>query len=75
MNKLDKEQVEWLINETNRSKNQTQELFELCDYDWEKLKKVEVQIKNCFIFYCPGDKKTIDYVLGLKPLIDSFKLK
>ena len=72
--KLDKEQLEWLTKRTNRSRNQTQELYELCDCNFEKLKVVEVQLKNCFCFYCPGNKEEVDNVMRLTPKTDKFTL-
>ena len=59
---------------TNRSYNQTQQLFELYDCDFEKLKNVEKQMRNCFCFYCPGDKEELEKVMKLTPKTDKFKL-
>jgi hypothetical protein len=61
---LDKERLGWLTNKTNRSNGQTQFLFQLVEGDFEKLKKLEVQLKNCFCYYCPGDKQEVENVLN-----------
>jgi len=71
---LDLERLNWLTDRTNRSNNQTQFLFDLVDGDFEKLKTLETQIKNCFLFYCPGDKDEVDKVLKMEPKDDSFSL-
>jgi hypothetical protein len=72
---LDKERLNWLSDRTNRSNGQTQFLFQLVDGDFEKLKELEVQIKNCFLFYCPGDKECVEEVMKMTPKSDYFKLK
>jgi len=59
---------------TNRSNGQTIELFRLCDNDFEKLKQLEMQIRNCFIFYSPADKEEIEKIMNMKPISDYFKL-
>jgi D-hexose-6-phosphate mutarotase len=71
---LDKERLNWLTDRTNRSNNQTQFLFQLVDGDFEKLKALEVQVKNCFVFYCPGDKEAVEEVMKMTPKSDYFKL-
>lgn len=63
--KLDANLMKELTNNTNRSKNQTQFLFELCDFNFEKLVELERKIKNNFIFYCPGDKDELNHILSL----------
>jgi hypothetical protein len=68
------EKLELLSNKTNRSYNQTLQLFELCDRDYEKLGLLEVQLKNCFCFYCPGDREEVNNVMQLTPKTDRFKL-
>lgn len=50
---------------TNRSKGQTQFLFELCDMDFDKLVVLEETLKNNFVFYCPGNKKSVEKVLKM----------
>lgn len=53
------------INETKRSKAQTNYLFDLCDGDFQKLVKLEEKIKNNFIGYCPSSKKEIEKILNM----------
>jgi len=65
--KLDKEKLEWITDKTNRSLGQTQFLYKLVEGDFEKLKKLEMQIKNCYIFYCPSTKKEVEKILKMKP--------
>lgn len=73
--KLDANLMEELTNKTNRSKNQTQFLFELCDFNFEKLVELERKIKNNFIFYCPGDKDELNHILSLGEGKGWFKLE
>lgn len=70
---LDKETLEWLTDQTNRARHQTQFLFNLVDGDLGKLMKLEEQLKNCFVGYCPGDKESVDEVLNMKPSREWFK--
>lgn len=63
MNKLF---MEFLTNHTNRSKHQTQFLFELVDGNYSKLLKLETKIKKNFVFYCPGDKVEVCRILNMK---------
>jgi len=55
----------------NRSKHQTQFLFELCDKDFDKYLLLEEKIKNNFLG-CPGDKETVDEYLNQKSLREDF---
>lgn len=64
---LDNEKLNWLTDRTNRSNAQTLFLFQLVDGDFEKLKQLEMQIKNCFYFSCPADKEAVDEVMKMKP--------
>ena len=64
---LDKERLDWLTDRTNRSKGQTQFLFQLVDCDFEKLKQLEMQLKNCFCFYCPDNKEAVEEVMRMQP--------
>lgn len=73
--KLDKNLMEELTNKTNRSRNQTQFLFELCDFNFEKLVELERKIKNNFVSYCPGDKEEVERVLSLGEGKGWFKLE
>lgn len=50
---------EKLTSQINRSKGQTQFLYELCDCDFDKLVKLERKLKNNFLV-TPGDKDTAD---------------
>ena len=65
--KIDKERLNWLTERTNRSNGQTQFLFQLVDGDFEKLKELEVKMRNCFYFGCPADKETVDEVMNMQP--------
>ena len=64
---LDKERMNWLTDRTNRSNGQTQFLFQLVDGNFEKLKQLEMQLKNCFVFYCPADKYEVENVMNMQP--------
>ena len=50
---------------TNRSKGQTNFLFDLCDGDFQKLVKLEEKIKNNFLSYCPEDKEEVEKILTM----------
>lgn len=71
---LDKERLDWLTDRTNRSNNQTQFLFNLLNGDYEKLLRLEEQVKNCFLFYCPGDLESVEEVLNMTPKDNYFHL-
>jgi len=71
---LDKERLNWLTDKTNRSNTQTLFLFQLVDGDFEKLKDVEMQIKNCFYFACPSDKDELNELMSLQPKSTYFSL-
>ncbi len=51
---------------TNRSKAQTNFLFDLCDGDFQKLVMLEEKIKNNFLSYCPGDKEEVEKILAIE---------
>lgn len=74
MKQLDEERMKWLTDLTTRSRWQTQFLYELCDYDFEKLKRLEMQLSNCFVFWCPGDKEAVEYVMNLEAKTKLLKL-
>ena len=69
MCKLDKDRLKWLTDKTNRGLWQTQFLYELVDGDFEKLKQLEMQLSNCLVNWCPGDKEAVDYVMSLEPKV------
>jgi len=71
---LDKERLNWLTDRTNRSNGQTQFLFQLVDGDFEKLKQLEMKIKNCFYSACPADKETADEVMNMQQKSEWFSL-
>jgi hypothetical protein len=51
---------------TNRSKGQTNFLFDLCDGDFQKLVLLEEKIKNNFLSYCPDDKEEVEKILAME---------
>ena len=71
---LEKELLDELTKRTNRSKSQTQFLFQLVDGDFEKLKELEMKIKNTHSFYCPGDTSEVEKLLNEKTDNEWFKL-
>lgn len=71
---LDKERMSWLTTRTNRSTSQTQFLFQLVDGDFELLKKLEMNLVNCFCAYAPGDKESVQQVLNFVPKKQWFTL-
>lgn len=72
---LNKQVVEAVSRAANRSRAQTQFLFDLCDRNLPKLLKLEEKIKNTFTFYCPGDKETVEHVLKLKNKTNLLRFK
>jgi hypothetical protein len=72
--KLDKDKLDWLTSKTNRSKEQTQFLFQLVEGDFEKLKQLEMKIKNCFYSVCPTDKETVGEIMNMQQTNEWFLL-
>ena len=66
--------LERLSNATNRSLRQTQFLFELVERNLTTLIRLEEQISNCFIAYCPDNKDRIDEILALTPRSNYFQI-
>jgi len=60
------ERCDKFTDKTNRSFGQTKMLLQLAEGDWGKLKQLEMQLKNCFCFYCPADKEELEKVLKMK---------
>ncbi len=60
-----KEFFEEFTSATNRSRGQTEYLFELCDHDLNKLVELEEKLKNNFVGWVPGDKEALDKVLSM----------
>ncbi len=71
---LDAQRLGMLSNKTNRSHAQTQFLFQLVGGDFENLKALEIQIKNCFIAYCPGSVEDVEKIMELDPKSNWFTL-
>jgi hypothetical protein len=65
---LDEDKLNWLTDRTNRSKRQTQFLYNLINGNFEKLKELEIRIKNCFYFSCPNDKEEVEKIMNM-PII------
>jgi len=65
---------EWLSDKTNRSFGQTMFLFRLLNKDFDKLKLLEMQIKNCFLHYCPSDMEEVEKVMAMTQRTDLLKL-
>ena len=63
---LNQEDLNWLIERTNRSKGQTVFLYQLVDGDFDKLKHLEKQIKNSFYMCCPDNKDDVENILSKK---------
>ena len=69
------EQLDYVCKQFNRSKTQSQFLFQLVDGDFDKLLSLELKIKNCFISYCPGDVDAVDVIMNMETESNWFKLK
>ena len=60
MKMMDNDLVDRFTDVTNRSKGQTNFLFDLCDGDFQKLVRLEEKIRNNFLGYCPDDKEEVE---------------
>lgn len=63
---LDEERLKFLTSKFNRSKNQTQFLYNLVDCDFDKLLELEIKMRKKYISYCPGDTEEVNKILNLK---------
>jgi len=61
---LDDKRLNFLTSTFNRSKNQTQFLYDLLDGDFDKLFQLELTIKNKHIHYCPSDMEEVNKILN-----------
>jgi len=68
------EKLEELSRLVNRSKGQELFLFNLLSGDFEKLKRLEVQIKNCFVMYCPDSLEEVEEIMSMVPKSSWFVL-
>lgn len=50
----------------NRSMNQTMQLMDLCDNDFERLMELTAKMKKHFVMYCPATKDEVTELLKLK---------
>lgn len=75
LTKYEESLVDYVSDLTNRGVGQTKELFELCDYDFNKLCRLESKIKNTFTHFCPGDKKSVDKLLSLEDKTNEYDFK
>lgn len=71
---LPSEQMNFLTAATNRSVAQTLFLYQLVDGDFEKLKLLEEQTKNCFVAYCPDNKQQVAEIMQKEPKNKWFKI-
>lgn len=70
---LSKDELKYFTSKTRRSARQTQYLFQLVDGDLDKLKFLEEQIKNLFLYYSPLTKEKVDEILKMTPKTKYFK--
>ena len=71
---ITQEQLKSITDKTNRSFGQTQHLYTLVYGDFEKLKQLEMKIKNCLCFYCPGDRKEVDQIMKMSNKVNIFNI-
>ncbi len=64
--KLDKNLLNQITHITRRSDNQTQFLFNLLGGDVYKLEMLELQLKNCFVSFCPDTLEEVETVMKMK---------
>jgi hypothetical protein len=62
----EKSLFDYVSDLTNRSMGQTASLYELCNFDFNLLCRVEEKLKNTFNNYCPSTKEEVDYLLSLE---------
>ena len=74
MRLLDEDLLIRFVKSTNRSKAQTNFLFELCDGDFQKLVLLEEKIKNNFLSYCPKNKDEVENILNMEDEAGWFNL-
>ena len=65
MKTMESDLLDEFTNATNRSKGQTNFLFDLCDGNFQKLVKLEEKIRNNFLSYCPADKEEVEKILSM----------
>jgi hypothetical protein len=65
MKTMDKDLLDKFTDATNRSKGQTNFLFDLCDGNFQKIVLLEEKIRNNFLSYCPSDKEEIEKILTM----------
>ena len=66
MKTMNPDLLDRLTDATNRSKGQTNFLYDLCDGDLEKLLRLEEKIRNNFLSYCPDDKEEVEKILAME---------
>ena len=72
MKKLEDDMLMWFVSQTGRSINQTKMLFDLVG-DVDTLKKLEYNIKNGFVYYCPDSLEEVQAILDMKITRDKFQ--
>lgn len=72
--KLSDEDVNFLTDLTGRGTAQTQFLFQLVGGNFEKLKRLETQMKNCFIAGCPDTVEDVERILALRPTFNKYNM-
>lgn len=65
--------LKMLMTKTNRSKLQTQELYNLVDGSLEKLMELEYKLKNGFVNYCPSTKEEVEKMMINNPISTHFR--
>ena len=66
MKTMNNDLLDKFIDATNRSKGQTNFLFDLCDGNFQKLVRLGDKIKNNFLGYCPNDKEEVEKILTME---------
>jgi hypothetical protein len=60
-------ELKQLSLKANRGWSQLLFLWDLLDCDFDKLVALELQIKNCFVDYCPGNVDGINEIMAMTP--------
>ena len=74
MKTMEYDLLDKFINATNRSKSQTNFLFDLCDGNFQKLVRLEEKIKNNFLDYYPNNKEEVEKILAMEDESSWFNL-
>lgn len=71
---MDKKILEYVSTKVNRSVGQCEFLFQMVNGDYSKYRKLEENLKNCFLDYCPSTYEEVEKVLNMVSKSNYFSL-